>query len=156
GRVRAFRGGAGNAQERDLILEESLASEDNLRVALLVGSSFADLRCRIISRFADCCRVRLRDRFRGVPAWRANNRLGVNGYLQKRGALWAVHRLVGQERVCVKLMYDKSPEKMYYAILNEKLPNLPKINWGRLKHELGTRFAAGQTSATCRWMSLVD
>jgi hypothetical protein len=53
-------------------------------------------------------------------------------------------------------MYDRSPETMYYSILNEESPRPLKINWGLLKEELDGRFAVGRTNAACRWMSLVD
>ena len=140
-------------EERNIVLERSLATEDNLRVALLIGMSFDDLRCRIISGFADALSERLRKRF--GPSWRVTNGIGVDGYLQKGGSLWAVHH-VGIERVCVRLMYDKSPEKMYFSVLEEKSPNPPRIDWVRVKQELDARFAAEQSTTTCRWMSWVD
>ena len=140
-------------EERDIILAQSLSTEENTRVALLVGASFDDLRCRIISGFADALVLRLRDRM--GPAWCITNRIVVDGYLQKPGAIWAVH-YVGVERICVRLMYNRSPDKMYFSILTEESPGPPKINWGRLKQELDSRFAVGVASDTCRWMSLVD
>jgi len=142
-------------EERDIILEQSLGSENNLRVALYVGMAFDDLRCRIISRFADDLCSRLQKRFGGLESWRITNEIGVDGYLQKSGSLWAIHRR-GGGRVCVKLTYDKSPERMYYAIPNEEAPHPPKINWALLKGALDARFAAGQSTDTWHWTSLVD
>ena len=115
--------------ERNIILEQALATEDNVRVALLMGMAFDDLRCRIISGFAECVSARLRERFRANASWRVTNEIGLDGYLQRSGAIWAIHRL-GKERICVKLMYDRSPERVYYSILNEQLAGSAKINWG--------------------------
>jgi hypothetical protein len=140
-------------EERDIVLAECLSNEANLGVALRIGMGFDDLRCRIISGFADCVCSRLRERF--GESWRVGNEMGVEGYLQKAGSLWAVRR-IGRERICVKLMYDRSPEKMYYAILDEEAPEPPTIDWQRIKQELDKRFAVGQAKAGCRWMSLVD
>ncbi len=39
-------------QERHLILKHALATEDNLAIALKIGSSFDEIRSRIISDFA--------------------------------------------------------------------------------------------------------
>jgi hypothetical protein len=139
--------------EREIILAQSLLTEDNVRVALLVGASFDELRCRIISGFADALVLRLRDRM--GPAWSISNRIVVDGFLQRSGAIWAVHH-VGVERICVRLMCNQRPDKMYYSILKEETPGQPKINWGRIKQELDTRFAVGQETDTCRWLSPVD
>jgi hypothetical protein len=141
--------------ERDIILEQSLATEENLRVALLIGAAFDDLRCRIITRFAECLGARLRERFAASASWQVSNGIGVDGYLQAGGSLSAILR-VGGERVCVRLMYDKSPEIMYYAILKEKTPGTPRLNWGHIKQALDERFAVGKANASCRWMSPVD
>src|ERR1700740_3351055 len=97
--------------EREVILEQALATEDNVRVALLIGMAFDDLRCRIIFRFAECLCARLRDRFGAADPWRVTNGIGVDGNLQPGGSLWA-SRGVGSERVCVRLMYDRTPEAM--------------------------------------------
>jgi hypothetical protein len=140
-------------EERNIVLEQSLATEENLRVALLIGMTFDELRCRIICGFADCLSARLRERF--GPSWRVMNGIGVDGYLHKGESVCAVHH-VGIERVCVRLMYDKTPEKMYYSILEEQAISPPRIEWARVKQELDARFAAGQSTATCRWMSWVD
>jgi hypothetical protein len=67
-----------NSEERDIILEQSVASEDNLRVALLIGTYFPDLRCRIISSFAEYVSSRLRDRFASA-LWRVTNEMGIDG-----------------------------------------------------------------------------
>jgi hypothetical protein len=142
-------------EERDIVLEQSLATADNLRVALLIGMAFDDLRCRIVTRFAECLSTRLRERFGADAPWHVTNGIGVDGYLQPGGSLCAVRR-VGSERVCVGLMYDKSPEIMYYSILKEPAPHPSRLNWGRVKQELDIRFAAGKTNPTCRWLSLVD
>jgi hypothetical protein len=142
-------------EERDIVLEQSLATADNVRVALLIGMAFDDLRCRIVTRFADFLADRLRERFGASAQWHVTNGIGADGYLQSGGALFAVRR-VGNDRVCVRLMYDKSPEIMYYSILREQFRNPTPINWGRIKQELDARFAVGKPNATCRWISLVD
>jgi hypothetical protein len=139
--------------ERDIIVQQCLSTEDNIRVALLVGMAFDDLRCRIISGFAECLSGRLHAAF--SRSWRVTNGIGVDGFLQKGGSLWAV-RHVGIERVCVRLMYDRSPERMYYSLLDEESPSPATINWDLVKQELDRRLAVGQTSETSRWMSLVD
>jgi hypothetical protein len=141
--------------ERDIVLDQAMATEDNLRVALLIAAAFDDLRCRIISRFTEHLVGQLRNRFGDSAPWRIAQDMGIDGYLQTGGSLWAVHRFAG-ERVCVKLGYDKSPESMYYALLNEQTPAPSKVNWDRIKQELDDRFAAGKTNASCRWMSVVD
>src|SRR5262249_9930732 len=148
-----FGGRAVSPDERDIILEQALATEENVRVALLVGMAFDNLRCRIISSFGDCLSSRLQERF--GASWRVTNGIGVDGYLQKGGSLCAV-RHVEVEHVCVSLMYDRSPEKMYFALRRIAAEGPPTINWGRVKQELDRRFAAGQSNETCRWMSLVD
>jgi hypothetical protein len=139
--------------EREIILEQSLSTERNVRVALLMGTAFDDLRCRIISQFAACLSARIRERF--GASWRVANGIGVDGYLQKGQSLWAAHR-VGSERICVRLMYDTTPEKMYYSIFNEESASPTTINWERIKKELDARFAVGQITPACHWRSLVD
>jgi hypothetical protein len=140
-------------EERELVLQQSLANEDNVRIALLIGTTFEELRFRIIRGFADSLSNRLRERF--GPAWRVRNGIGVDGYLQKSESLWA-SRHFGIERVTVSLRYDKSPERMYYAVLKEEPRSSSTINWVRVKHELDRRFAVGQANETCHWMSYVD
>jgi hypothetical protein len=141
--------------ERDIVLDQALATEDNLRVAMLIAAAFDDLRCRIISRFTEYLVELLRNRFGDSAPWRLWHDIGIDGHLQAGGSLWAVHHVEG-ERVCVKLGYDKTPEAMYYAILNEQAPARSKVNWVRIKQELDNRFAVGKTSASCRWISVVD
>jgi hypothetical protein len=142
-------------EERDIVVEHALATEDNLRVALLIMSAENDLFDRIIVNFAECVSARLAERFANSGMWRVTNGIKLDGGLPVGGAISAVHR-VGGEQICVRLMYDRDPRQVYYSILNEELPAPTNIEWERITQELTSRFAAGKTNTNSRWTSMAD
>jgi hypothetical protein len=137
------------------VVEHALATEDNLRVALLIMSAYDDLCNRIIANFAEYVSTRLAERFAKSGMWRITNSIKLDGSLPVGGTISAVHR-VGGEQICVRLMYDRDPRQVYYSILNEELPAPTTIDWERITQELTSRFAAGKTNANSRWTSVAD
>lgn len=139
-------------QEKQLILDYALASEDNLAIALKIGMTLADLRARVISDFAAVLETQLQTKL--GTAWAVVNSFPRGTALERLNSLATIYQEPWKDVAHVTLSLEGSGG--YFLVTTIDGAAADAIDWVKVKATLDRDYGSGSTSRWNRWWRKTD